>query len=74
MLFMEVEMRAETLSGKMRRRFYYKVPAAGAQVGLSRTQSYRAVELGLIPIERDGKLFLVPRKTWDRRRKRLLGK
>jgi hypothetical protein len=65
-------MRAETISRKIRRRFYYSVPHAGRMIGLGRSQSYRAVELGRIPAERDGKFLLVPRKPWDREVKRLL--
>jgi hypothetical protein len=66
-------MRVESISRKVRRRFYYSVPEAGRKVGLGRSQSYRAAELGHIPAERDGKFLLVPRKPWDRQVKRLLG-
>lgn len=65
-------MRAEVISRAIRDKFYYTVEAAGARVGLSRAQSYRAVELGQIPAERHGKFLLVPRKRWDAEVKRLL--
>jgi hypothetical protein len=64
-------MRFETMSRKIRQRFYYSVPGAGRQVGMGRSQSYRAAEAGLIPVERDGKFMLVPKTVWDRKRKRL---
>ena len=60
------------LSRKLRERFYYLVPAAGAQVGWGRSDSYRAAERGDIPTERDGRFLLVPRKQWDRKKKRIL--
>jgi hypothetical protein len=66
-------IRAETISRKVRQRFFYKVEEAGALIGLGRSQSYRAAELGQIPIERAGKLLLVPRQAWDRKVKRLMG-
>jgi hypothetical protein len=65
-------VRAETISRMVRARFYYKVEQAGALIGLGRSQSYRAAQLGHIPTERDGKLLLVPRRIWDRKVKRLL--
>jgi hypothetical protein len=65
-------MRVENISRKIRRRFYYSVPEAGRKIGLGRSQSYRAAELGQIPAERDGKFLLVPRRPWDREVKRLL--
>jgi hypothetical protein len=65
--------RLRALSRKARDRFYYKIPDAGAQIGLGRTMSYAAVGEGLIPVERVGaKLLLVPRRPWDKRVKRLL--
>jgi len=62
------------LSRKLRGRFYYRVPVAGAQVGWSRSESYRAAERGDLPVERveGSRLLLVPRKIWDRRVRRLL--
>ena len=60
------------LSRKVRDKFYYSIPAAGAQVGLKRTQSYEAAEEGVIPTERYGKLLLVPKQHWDKQVKRLL--
>jgi hypothetical protein len=60
------------LSRRLRKRHYYKVPEAGAQVFLSKASSYRAAERGDIPTERDGKFLLVPRKRWDRLRKQIL--
>ena len=65
-------MRVESISRKVRRRFYYSVPEAGRKIGLKRSQSYRKAELGQIPAERDGKFLLVPREPWDREVKRLL--
>jgi hypothetical protein len=38
---------------------------------MGRSQAYRAVDEGLIPVERDGKLMLVPKGTWDRKVKKL---
>ena len=64
-------MRFESMSRKVRQRFYYSVPKAGRQVGLGRSQSYRAAEAGVIPVERDGKIMLVPKQRWDRKVKRL---
>jgi hypothetical protein len=64
-------MRFETMSRAIRRRLYYSVPGAGAKIGLGRSQSYRAAEAGLIPVERDGKFVLVPKQVWDRKIKRL---
>ena len=51
--------RLESISRKVRQRFYYSVPVAGAKIELGRSQSY--------------KFLLVPRKRWDRTVKRLLG-
>jgi hypothetical protein len=68
----EGRMRLESISRKVRQRFYYSVPIAGAKVDLGRSQSYRAAEDGLIPTVRNGKFLLVPRKRWDRTVKRLL--
>jgi excisionase family DNA binding protein len=65
-------IRPETISRKVRQRFYYSVEQAGKLVGLSRTQAYRAAELGTLPTERAGKLLLVPKQAWDTRVKRLL--
>ena len=65
-------MRIESISRKVRQRRYYTVPAAGAKVGLKRSQSYRAAELGQMPTERHGKFLLVPRRPWDRKVKWLL--
>jgi hypothetical protein len=53
------------LSRKLRARLYYTVEAAGAQVLWSRSESYRAVTRGDIPIEMDGKFYRVPREKWD---------
>jgi hypothetical protein len=66
--------RLESISRKVRQRFYYSVPVAGAKIELGRSQSYRAAEDGLIPTVRKGKFLLVPRKPWDRTVKRLLGR
>jgi hypothetical protein len=53
------------LSRKLRRQVYYTVEGAGAKVAWSRSESYRAVHRGEIPVELDGKYFRVPRKAWD---------
>jgi len=53
------------LSRRLRRRFYYMIPVAGAQVGWSRSESYRAARRGDIPTEKFGRLKLVPREQWD---------
>lgn len=66
--------RLDSISRKVRQRFYYSVPVAGAKIELSRSQSYQAAEDGLIPTVRRGKFLLVPRKPWDRTVKRLLGR
>ena len=63
----------ESISRRVRERFFYSVPVAGAQIELGRSESYRAAEDGLIPTVRKGKFLLVPRKPWDRTVKRLLG-
>ena len=61
------------LGPKMRRRAYYTVEKAGAMEPLcwSRTESYRGVDRGDIPVERDGRFLLVPRGPWDAKLKRL---
>jgi hypothetical protein len=61
------------VSPKMRRRVYYTVEKAGAMepLGYSRTESYRAVTRGDIPVERDGRFLLVPRQKWDTKLQRL---
>jgi hypothetical protein len=53
------------LSRRLRKRFYYMIPVAGAQVGWSRSESYRAARRGDIPTEKFGRLKLVPREQWD---------
>lgn len=60
------------LPRKLRQRFYYSIPIAGAKVGWSRAESYRAAERGDIPTEKDGWLSLVPRAQWDRIAQRML--
>ena len=53
------------LSRKLRARFYYSIPVAGAQVGWSRSEAYRAARRGDIPTEKIGRFVLVPRRKWD---------
>jgi hypothetical protein len=65
-------IRAETVSRRVRQRYFYSIPEAGALVGLGRSSSYRAAELGQIPTEQAGKFLLVPRQLWDRKVRRLL--
>jgi hypothetical protein len=62
------------LSRKLREQFYYRVPVAGAQVGWSRSESYRAAERGDLPVEQleGSRLLGVPRKKWDRQVRQLL--
>jgi hypothetical protein len=61
------------LGPKMRRRAYYTVEKAGAMepLGWSRTESYRGVARGDIPVEKDGRFLLVPRGIWDAKIKQL---
>ena len=61
------------LSRKLRERFYYSIPVAGAQVGWSRSESYRAAGRGDIPVEKtEARFLLVPRRAWDRKVEQLL--
>jgi len=60
------------LSRKLRRKYFYTVEQAGKQVFYSRPEAYRAVWRNEIPVERDGRLLLVPRAKWDRIRKQIL--
>jgi hypothetical protein len=53
------------LPRSLRRRFYYLVEDAGAQLGWSRAEAYRRAVAGDIPIERDGRFLLVPKRKWD---------
>ena len=52
------------VSPKLRRRLYYSVEQAGGMEPLewSRSESYRAVKRGDIPIEMDGPFYRVPRE------------
>jgi hypothetical protein len=59
------------LSPSLRRLAYYLVEEAGAKVGWSRTEAYRAVKRGDIPVKRAGRFLLVPKQRWDRRVERL---
>lgn len=54
------------LPEELRYRNYYTVDAAGAQIGWSRASSFRRAHAGDIPIERDGRFLLVPKRKWDR--------
>jgi hypothetical protein len=54
------------LGRQLRAKVYYAVPEAGRRVGWSKSESYRQVELGTLPIVRHGKLMLVPKRKWDR--------
>jgi hypothetical protein len=60
------------LPRNLRLRHYYPVENAGAQLGYSRAEAYRRAKAGDIPVERDGKFLLVPRRKWDRIVSRLL--
>jgi hypothetical protein len=62
---------AEVQSLPLRRKYFYKVEQAGAQVRLSRTQAYRAADAGAIPTERYGRLLLVRKTVWDAEVRRL---
>ncbi|MGV7215038.1 hypothetical protein [Bradyrhizobium sp. UFLA05-112] len=55
------------LSRKLRKLHYYSVPAAGALIGWSRSESYRAAERNDIPTEEDGSFLWVPKRMWDQR-------
>jgi hypothetical protein len=61
------------LSRAMRRLAYYTVEEAGSMAPIcwSRSESYRGVERGDIPVEKDGKFLLVPRRKWDAKLKRM---
>ena len=56
---------------KFRSLCFYKVEEAGAQIGLSRAGSYRAAANGDIPTVKDGRFLYVPRRRWNRIRKRI---
>jgi hypothetical protein len=62
----------QALSRKLREKFYYKIEVAGAQVGWSRSEAYRAADRGDIPTEWVGKFRMAPKRLWDPRRKKLL--
>jgi len=62
---------AEVSSLVLRRRHFYDVESAGLKVGLSRTQAYRAVDTGAIPVERYGRFLLVRKKIWNAEVRRL---
>jgi hypothetical protein len=68
----KVRRPAETISRRVRKRFFYSVPEAGKLVGLNRIASYRAAKRGQMPVERFGGLMLVPRQSWDRQVRYLL--
>jgi hypothetical protein len=53
------------LSRTHRRKLYYLVEEAGAQVTWSRAESYRRAHAGDMPTEKDGKFILVPKGKWD---------
>jgi hypothetical protein len=59
------EGEVQRLSRKLRKQHYYMIPNAGAQVGWSRSEAYRAARRGDIPTESFGRLKLVPRAAWD---------
>src|SRR5262245_13828925 len=61
------------LSRKLRALGYYPIPVAGAQIGVSRSEAYRLAQTGDIPTEKlkGTKFKMVPRKRWDRKRKRV---
>ncbi|KWV50483.1 hypothetical protein AS156_14250 [Bradyrhizobium macuxiense] len=65
-------MQGAAISRMIRKKFFYTVEAAGEPLGLSRAQSYRAVALRQIPVERHGRFLLVPKRKWDAEVKRLL--
>ncbi len=56
---------------RLRKQFFYTVPAAGKKIGLGRSSSYKAARNGVIPAKREGKLLLVPKGPWDRKLKEL---
>ena len=58
---------AEVVSRILREQTFYTIPAAGRQIGLTRTPAYLAAAEGVIPTEKYGKRLLVRRAIWDRR-------
>jgi hypothetical protein len=64
-------LKARKAKGLLRRRRKfrvldsYSVEQAGAKIGLSRAEAYRAVDTGDIPTEREGRFLRVPRARWD---------
>lgn len=62
---------AEVVSRVLREQTFYRVPVAGALIGLARTPAYQAAADGTIPTERFGKRLLVRRALWDETVKRL---
>lgn len=62
---------AEVVSRILREQTFYTIPAAGRQIGLTRTPAYLAAAEGVIPTEKYGKRLLVRRAIWDEKVKRL---
>jgi hypothetical protein len=60
------------LGPKLRNRFSYSIPVAGAQVGWSPSEACRAAARGDIPYEVEGRLHRVPRELWDQKVKKVL--
>ncbi|MGY3496682.1 hypothetical protein [Bradyrhizobium sp. USDA 4502] len=66
-------MPTKVVSRLIRQKFFYRIEDAGAHIGLSRAQSYRAAtETKQIPVEKHGRFLLVPKRKWDAEVKRLL--
>jgi hypothetical protein len=65
-------VRLDLLSPILRRQHFYEVEIAGRMVGLRRSKSYEAANLGLIPTVRNGRKLLVPKQKWDRKVQRLM--
>jgi hypothetical protein len=59
------------LTRRLWRLDHYSVPAAGRKVKMSRSESYRAAQRGLIPTVEDNGFLWVPKELWDQRVKRL---
>ena len=48
-------------------RFTYLIPEAGAMAGLSKNGAYDAAKRGEIPVMKFGRIFRVPKATWDKK-------
>jgi hypothetical protein len=65
--------RLRTISRKVRAKYFFNVEQAGRLIGLARSQAYRSAANGGIPVQKYGKLLLVPKTLWTAEVRRLLG-